>query len=530
MTNLQQVSSAKILGAGRSGQVFLVNAEAGAIAQKVFFEDRIATLIHYILFGAPNPYVWNESAIKCAYFRRKILKDLVLFWFDGTLDVADAIATQWNQEFNAYQLDTKFISGRHVALQQPFRLYQTQELDALLKQVMKPLQKHLIAAGFDGLLWQAGKGSPSALNNFMVETSADGELFFSWIDMESGVPALFPFNILELFRFYLPKSIQYGRALFDDVNTSKLRHYVTTYQTDLEAAIGNERYLILLEYIDRLEQYQQHWKQTRRVDRSIQYQLKRGYINADQANWYTKHPIAWYCRELDRFLTFCVSKLFTDLPLKLLDKLRSLHYRKLLWRTYCLIVSQHYRLAIARKYVAARIKKWHHRNQLNDEEAHYLLRQLNGEKVSDYLNDFSVHLGLKIAIKGLEYVLVPLLYAVGLIDELLLIVWLIGGGPVHRTLYTLTRIFQRALNSQEIPWVAFWVGLLPTVGFIAYPVQIVYSATGKQSKVAQFIVYDFFTRIGEKIPAWGGEDTLTEHFFNHWASKVIRAIGVLGNR
>ncbi|MBF2004875.1 MAG: hypothetical protein IGS49_05265, partial [Chlorogloeopsis fritschii C42_A2020_084] len=44
-------------------------------------------------------------------------------------------------------------------------------------------------------------------------------------------------------------------------------------------------------------------------------------------------------------------------------------------------------------------------------------------------------------------------------------------------------------------------------------------------KVAQFIVYDFFTTIGARIPVWGGKDTLTEHFFNGWAEKIIRWLG-----
>ncbi|MBE9179803.1 hypothetical protein IQ268_14630 [Oculatella sp. LEGE 06141] len=529
MTELQQGSSVKLLGAGRSGQVFLVDSHQGNVARKIFFEDKIATFIHYIFFGAPNPYVWNEGAIACAYYRRKILKELVLFWFDGTLDVADAIATKWNPAFRAYQLDTQFISGKHIALQQPFQPHQHQELDTLLA-VMQRLQQHLMAAGFDGLLWQAGKGSPSALNNFMMQTATNRARSFVWIDMESGVPALFPLNVLELFRFYLPKSIYYRRALFDDVNTQQLRRYVKACQADLTTAIGQEQYVTLLRYIAQLAQYQQQWKQMRRVDRSIQYQLKRGYITDEQARWYTQHPLAWYAREFDRFVAVCFKKLLIELPLTLFNKLLSTHYRKLLLKVYCLITSQRYRLAIAREYVAARIEKWHHRNQLNDDEADHLLQRLNSEKASDYLNDFSVHLGLKLSIKGLEYVLVPLLYAVGFIDGLMLMVWLVAGGPVHRTLYTVVRMIQAAFNRQEIPWVAFWVGLLPTVGFVAYPVQLIYSAAGKQSKIAQFIVYDFLTRVGEKIPAWGGEDTLTEHFFNHWASRVIRFIAALGRR
>lgn len=106
----------------------------------------------------------------------------------------------------------------------------------------------------------------------------------------------------------------------------------------------------------------------------------------------------------------------------------------------------------------------------------------------------------------------PLLYIVGLIDEFIFITWLLVGGSVYRTIYTSWRSLQAAISQQEIPWIALLVELIPTAGILAYPCQIIWSAKGKKQKIARFIVYDFFTRIGAKIPAWGGEDTNTEHF------------------
>ncbi|AFY89678.1 hypothetical protein [Chroococcidiopsis thermalis] len=97
---------------------------------------------------------------------------------------------------------------------------------------------------------------------------------------------------------------------------------------------------------------------------------------------------------------------------------------------------------------------------------------------------------------------------------------MIVGGPVYRTIYTSWRALQAAIARQKIPWVALLVGLIPTAGILAYPCQIIWSAKGKKQKIAQFIVYDFFTRIGATIPAWGGEDTNTEHFFNQIADKI----------
>jgi hypothetical protein len=140
------------------------------------------------------------------------------------LKVADAIAIEWNEEHKAYQFDTEFIQGRHVALRQPCNRERTDELPALVRGIMLPLQKRLLEEGLDGLIWQAGKGTPNALNNFLLVNDTPEQYSFVWIDLESGVPALFPLNPLTLFSFYIPKSIQYKRALFDDVNPNKLKH------------------------------------------------------------------------------------------------------------------------------------------------------------------------------------------------------------------------------------------------------------------------------------------------------------------
>ena len=524
MPDLQPLTNHKLLGAGRSGQVYLAKLNDVFLARKVFFTDKVANIFHYFFFGAPNPYVWNEDAIKCAYHRRKILGSLVQFWFDDKLKVADAIAIDWNQEFKAYQLDTEFIQGRHVALHQPFSQARERELPILVRCIMIPLQKHLIKAGLDGLVWQAGKGTPSALNNFLLEGSDAKEYKFVWIDLESGVPALFPLNPKTLFSFYLPKSIKYRRALFDDVNASQLNQYVNIHKVNIEERLGKQIYLELLDQIDQLEHHQSRWKSLKRVDSSIQYQLKTGKISEQQAQWYSRHPAIWYRRELIRLAQKSCVKLIIHLPLKTFKLISQIQYKKLIKQFLQFIFSQSFRLSLARKYVTERGEKWLHRKQITEAEAVYLLSSLKRESTSDYLNDFSVHLGLKFFVKGLEYFLLPLLYTVGIIDELILATWLVMGGPIYRTIYTTFRAIQSIASGQEIPWIAFLVGLLPTVGTLAYPCQIIYSATGRRKKVAQFILYDFFSRIGEKVPAWGGKDTLTEHFFNHCADRLVRRV------
>ncbi|MGF1676315.1 MAG: hypothetical protein ACFCUV_21910 [Rivularia sp. (in: cyanobacteria)] len=510
----------KLLGAGRSGKVFLVDTPEGLVARKIFYADKLASIIQYFLLGTVNPYIWNENAIKSAFYRRRILSALVEFWFGDKLKIAKAIATCWNPEFKAYQMDTEFISGRHVALRQPCNRERLDEFPALVYDIMLPLQKKLIAAGLDGLVWQAGKGTPTALNNFLLANDTLGKKVFVWIDLESGVPALFPSNLLALFSFYLPKAFKYGKPLFDDVNTNKLSQYLNSHRREIELVLGSQEYEQILEDVYQLEQHQLRWKSMSRVDGSIGYQLKKGLINQQQAEWYSQHPLLWYTRELFKIARESIYWLLIKLPMIVIHKLTHISYRKIIYKLCKFTFSQRYRFYLAKNYINKRVVSWQDRKQLSHEEAVNLLESFQQDSSSDYLNDFSVHLGIKLFVKSLEYLLVPLLYFVGLIDEFILITWLIVGGPVYRTIYTFPRILGTVFTGKEIPWVAFLVGLIPTFGTLAYPCQIIYSAKGRKKRIAQFIVYDFLSRIGEKIPAWGGEDTHTEHLFNRLADKI----------
>ncbi|MDZ4875769.1 MAG: hypothetical protein CLLPBCKN_005189 [Chroococcidiopsis cubana SAG 39.79] len=85
------------------------------------------------------------------------------------------LSTKWNQEFKAYQIDTEFIKGRHVSLLQPCSRERAIELPTLVRGIMLPLQNKLIEAGLDGLVWQAGKGTPTALNNFLLASDTSNQ-------------------------------------------------------------------------------------------------------------------------------------------------------------------------------------------------------------------------------------------------------------------------------------------------------------------------------------------------------------------
>ena len=70
------------LGRGRSGVVYVSHESEGVpVARKVFGSHGLTKLVQCVFLGAPNPYVWNEDAIRCAHLRREILADLVERWF-----------------------------------------------------------------------------------------------------------------------------------------------------------------------------------------------------------------------------------------------------------------------------------------------------------------------------------------------------------------------------------------------------------------------------------------------------------------
>ena len=63
---------------------------------------------------------------------------------------------------------------------------------------------------------------------------------------------------------------------------------------------------------------------------------------------------------------------------------------------------------------------------------------------------------------------------------------------------------------------------LPVVGNFAYPLQLLYSSRIEEDDLARFILYDGCARIGEKLPIWGGRDTLTEHLLNRLPDRLVK--------
>lgn len=161
---------------------------------------------------------------------------------------------------------------------------------------MRPLQDHLDAAGFDGLQWQAGRGNPVAASNFMLAKPVEGggrEHRWVWIDLESGVPALFAMNPLATLGFYLPRSFRHRHWLFDDVDVPRLRRYLQEHRSGLEDRLGREALREIDEQVTDLDRCQRQWRSIPRHRRAISYELSQERITTEQAAFFHTRPLRW---------------------------------------------------------------------------------------------------------------------------------------------------------------------------------------------------------------------------------------------
>jgi hypothetical protein len=513
------------LGRGRSAIVYRIDFDGRAWARKIFEGESLAKVVHIVLRGAPNPYTWNGQAIEAAVCRRRLLESLVTYWFEDRLRLPAVEGSAWNDDARAYQIDMELVRGRAAALRQPFPSVRDGELDELVGEIMGPLQEHLIDAGFDGLVWQAGFGNPVAASNFMLDGTdhADGTRRWIWVDLESGVPALFPLSPRALFGFYIPQMFRYGRPLFDDVNTERLARYLEEHADALAARYGATGCREMQETCGRLAAHQQEWNATSRLADSIAYAHRRGRIDETEAEYYARRPVRWYGRLAARAVVRApgmVARAVANLARTLFPG----HPLNIVRATVRFLFSQRWRARLATHLQLRRIRAWQQRRQLTAEQATFLTRHVRSEEAGEYLTDFGIHIAIKLPVKATVWIGLPALYAAGLIDELALILGITFGGMIGRTLYTTGRFAQAVVRRQERPWVALAVGLLPVVGNAAYPMQVFYTSTERDHDVARFILYDLFATIGRRVPIWGGEDTRTEHAFNRMADVIFRVL------
>jgi len=512
----------RFLGRGRSASVYLQDRGGKAVATKIFTGERLSRIVLLILTGSENPYNWCQSAVACAAARRRILSNLTALWFGEKLGIAQGFDYRWSSKDRAYELDTEYVLGIHTPLKNPLEHPAPDMIRELRRDIMNPLQEKLIESGMDGLVWQAGKGNPVAASNFMVVFPKQGLHRWIWIDIESGLPALFGMNPLATLTYYLPRSWKFRNWLFDDIDIPRLVAYLSENKLRFsECAFEQMQVDVAL-----LAREQQAWKGLSRHRRSLLSAHSRGKIDDDQKDYFETRPVLWFMAQLHRLVVSTLGGCLR-LPGRLIGKIKTFNFGKLFSRLLRYATSTYYRWRVIRRYIKKEIDSWFNRGFLTNQQRQDLVQGLHGDETSAYLTDFSIHLGLKPVVKSLQWGFVPLLLAggqIGLGGAALIILW---GGPLARTLYTLWRILRNlSLARPQYPWVALGVGLLPVAGNMAFPMEILYQTTGRDSGLGKFMVCSLSAKLGAKIPVWGGKDSEIEHFFNdigYWfATRPLR--------
>ncbi len=509
------------IGSGRSGIVFLSHDAAGTpIARKVFESGTLTRLVQYALLGAANPYAWSEDLVRAALLRRRILGTLCQVWFPGRLRVAPAHSHGWNQDYRAFEMLCAFSPGRPPRLHHPLDRSGRAEVRELREEILRPLARHLCEAGFDGQLWQAGMGNPVAFANFLLETSAKGERVWNWIDLESGVPALFPLDPRVLLRTYLPLSWKHRGPLFDHVDVDRLEAWLQTHRAFIDARMGTGTTHQLESDAAALRVSTDAWTSMPRRERAIRSQVAKGKITSADAERYARRPVRWFLHEARRAVRGTWVRAIGFVK-RNFGRMRCLRLGRLPRAATRFSTSQIYRERVARDFVLQRIDKWEQRRRLDPEAARTLRERARRETSSAWVSDFAVHVAIKPIVKGTEWILFPLLVTAGLLQPSTVPIVILAGGSVSRTIYTLGRLIQDAIRGRELPWTALWVGTLPVIGNLAFPLQIVRSGRDSDDPLARFVLYDGMSVLGRRMPIWGGPDTLTEHVFNHLPDRVL---------
>jgi len=513
------------IGEGRSAVVYLGYAEDGTrLAEKIFTGEGLSKIVLYLLTGSANPYTWSEAATRSAVARRHILQILSHYWFDDKLRLPKGYGYRWNEEYQAFEMRAELIEGSHAPLRNPVEPNDVDYLADLQQNIMIPLQQHLMQAGLDGMVWQAGWGNPVACNNFMLEKSDDGVLRWVWIDLESGVPAIFAMNVLKTFNYYLPKSIKHGCFLFDDVDTQELKQYCQKHQAAIMESASKETWDLLEESISELTEQQHLWKNQPRFQRSICYEQSQQRISDEQAHWFKQHMFLWYGFSLLNILKRVLPRI-PALLYKVVQYICRIRYGHQIARAGKYIISSRFRWGVARWLVAKRIRSWRKRGYMEKDTAFRLRHDLHHDDSSAYITDFSVHVVIKPIADLVSFGLIPTLLWLSddiTSDGVMITFMVLAVGPIMRTIYTSSRMVQEYFRGQRLAWVALLVGLLPGFGNLAYPVQLLYRSREESGSLARFIVYDLCTAMGRAMPIWGGKDSGVEHWFNRACDQVVQ--------
>jgi hypothetical protein len=545
------------------------------IAEKVFGFGRglsslITNTLYRLCYQVPFPYRATASAVWAAYYRRKVLRLLTEYWF-GVPCVADALYVRWDAESKAFVLGTEYIAGRGPRLSSPDpyllqrwlggRSLPPRPIDdmATLVAFMDRLRSHLRESGLTGAQWQVDRRTLVATANCLH----DGD---KWVvvDLESGVPAV-------TMPQYLLQGLRMGRLpLFDDTDFATLWLYVERHEEALSQRLGPDRLRDFRHVIKELEAHERLWKTgeiallreprrwMRPEDRThirrqaLDRWLQEGRISPEAArrmaastlrflgHWAFGAIVGWarhgtqFVRNRDyrvaviaphvtawllagrlhadtgaallrnpRLLLLGMLALSTMVPAPIVRFFRDAEYRTVTLRqAYRMLVDGDYQLSLAKQFISRRVEAWESAQRLTPAESEKLRHAMATPSAQEYVRGVGVHLALKACLPSL------------LLDPLF-----VGAAVTMGSLYPLAPLFIRSLAITTYTvtrWIkrpdlrfgaAFAVGLVPKLGILAYPSQLF----TVHPELAAFLLRDCASRLGERLPIYGGRHTLTEY-------------------
>jgi len=546
----ESLANATLVGRGRGGLVYRTRRERGDddgadhgsveaaradadhadIAHKLFLPDPAARRWVSFLTGAPVPYGWSADAIAAAVARRRVAEVLVRYWFGDRLRVPETFGFEFNEAAGAYELQYEYVDAPHAPLRRP-DAPDDGALTELRHRIMRPLHRRLAEAGLDGLAWSAGLGNPAGVGNFLLEADdqpADDDRpplhrpsayrasptpclarrRWVWVDLESAAPAVVPLHPARWLTYYLPRCVRHGRLLFDDVDLDKLRFYVACHREPITRECGREAYMELNRAVHELERHQRDFRALGPARAGVEYHRVTGRLTERQAAWWRLRPICWRGRRIASGLNIAWRALRT-FHYRTIDRLATLRWAHVFDRIGRFVGSRRYRAAIGRRAMIASIDAWADRRSIDEEHAMRLQRAMRCPDARETVTDFAAHQAVLPALRWVQGIAATALAMTGQFG--LAAATVLFGGAAMRTGYSTVRLAKLALAGQRPPGTALLVGMLPLVGRLAYPIQLLRRADGELLELARFTLYDACARFGAAIPLWGGRDSVTEH-------------------
>jgi hypothetical protein len=205
------------------------------------------------------------------------------------------------------------------------------------------------------------------------------------------------------------------------------------------------------------------------------------------------------------------------LPAPLVRVFRDPQYRATaVWHAYRAVVDERYQLSLAAQCIARRIQEWESMQRLTTAEANSLRQTVAMPSAQEYVRGFGVHLALKALLPSvlLDPLFVGAAVATGSVYPLAL-VWV---RSLAITIYTAVRWIKR----RDLCFgTALAIGLVPKAGILAYPMQL----STVHPELAGFLMRDLGSRLGQRLPVYGGHHTRTEH----WCIRCADLPFVLGS-